>query len=142
MNCDETDPSTSASPPWIGPQTSMGRNPPLSRTRTPSRRSGSNIICIGRRSSEPRPSMVTGVGQSDATGVKRRVERPDSPTLSTQPFGDSPPSIESDVGSTRRTRAPSVSIHCRAERVSSQNSMLRSTETSSESSAAARARCA
>lgn len=142
MNCDETEPSTSTSPPRIGPRTSKGRNPPLSRTRTPSVRSGPVIISIGRRSSVPSPSMVIGVPQSEAMGVNRRVERPDSPTRSVCPCGRSPPSIESVSSPIRVTRAPSVSMHCNAERVSLQNSMLRSTEVSSQRSDAAKARCA
>jgi len=86
--------------------------------------------------------MVIGVPQSEAMGVNRRVERPDSPTRSVCPCGRSPPSIESVSSPIRVTRAPSVSMHCNAERVSLQNSMLRSTEVSSQRSDAAKARCA
>ena len=86
--------------------------------------------------------LVTGIPQSDAMGVKSRVASPDSPTCSTFPRGCSPPSIERVEASTCFTRAPSVSMHRSAERVSSQNSRLRSTEVSPHRSDAARARCA
>ena len=75
-------------------------------------------------------------------GVKSRVESPDSPTSRREPRGARPPVIESDVASTCSTRAPRVSMQRMAERVSSQNSRLRSTLGSLESSAAARARWA
>ena len=86
--------------------------------------------------------LVTGIPQSEAMGVKSRVASPDSPTCSTFPRGCSPPSIERVEASTCFTRAPSVSMHRSAERVSSQNSRLRSTEVSPQRSDAARARCA
>ena len=65
-----------------------------------------------------------------------------SPTWSRSPRGRSPPRMTSVEASSCRTSAPSVSMQRSAERVSLQNSILRSCDTPSQSRAAARARCA
>lgn len=116
--------------------------PPQSVMRAPSLRSGAIIVSIGRASSVPRPSMRIGAVQSDAIGVKSRAARPDSPTRSTSPRGARPPSTARMSPAVRAVRAPSVSMQRKAERVSSQNPMLRSSERPSASSEAASARWA
>ena len=86
--------------------------------------------------------MRTGVPHSAAMGVNSRVERPDSPTGSRLSAGRSPPATATVSRSRIRGRAPSASMHRRADRVSSQNSMFRSTDSPSHSSEAASARWA